>query len=897
MKTVHNRLMGSSGGKGCSSGKISARMLRKGLMIVLIVLAFSGLKVRGQGVGISEVNITPDPSSILELRSVQRGLLIPRMTTAQRLAISSPAAGLIVYDTDTKSFWYFDGIWKTVPASLAGGPNQLLGMNAAGTQNEFKTLVGTGNQVYVTHAPGSITLSLPQDIHTGANITFNSLILSSLLPNAGVYTDNNSRLTTTPPTTGIIGYWTRTGNILSPANADDNVTTSGNIYTTGDGNIYTAGTGAITSAGLLSGLSGAAINGATSITGPTNITGITGIIGALTVSGGIINLNDNSNYDTRINTGSSTGNVVIGNAGSSLYLPKFTTAGVLHNDATGLVSSGLIVNDDIQDGTIDLTQKVTGVLPIANGGTNSGTALSGQSIMISNGSAIVQGEAGTTTTVLHGNASGAPYYAKVDLVNDIAGTLPVGNGGTGLTTFGGNNTVLFTSSPDVLTWVPASTAPGQFLQTTTAGGAPTWKSVLDVANGGTGLSSITSNNLIYGNGTGAVNLLAPSGTAGSLLMESVTGAPVWSTLNGLPSTSGILQVQNGGTGFDNTFSNGQLLIGNSLGTLSRNTLTGTNNQVNVVNGDGTITLSLPQDIHTGAEPVFLGMTLSGLTPNAGVYTDGSSKLTTTPPSSGILGYWTRDAVSGTLSPSNSGDHIMTSGDIYTTDNGTITSAGLLTGQSGATITGATTISGGIINLNDNSNYDTRINTGSSTGNVVIGNAGSSLYLPKFTTAGVLHNDATGLVSSGLIVNDDIQDGTIDLTQKVTGVLPIANGGTNNGSLAVTDGGVIYTDGTKMMNTGAGTAGQILRSTGAGAPVWSTPSFPNTANNGKLMIGDGTNWVETDATYPSSTTAYQLLYSSAENTVTGLPTSNNGVLITDGTGVPSISSTLPLAVQG
>ncbi|HOK75156.1 MAG TPA: hypothetical protein PLS74_08545, partial [Bacteroidales bacterium] len=114
-------------------------------------------------------------------------------------------------------------------------------------------------------------------------------------------------------------------------------------------------------------------------------------------------------------------------------------------------------------------------------------------------------------------------------------------------------------------------------------------------------------------------------------------------------------------------------------------------------------------------------------------------------------------------------------------------------------------------------------------------------------------------------------GTIDLTQKVTGVLPIANGGTNNGSLAVTDGGVIYTDGTKMMNTGAGTAGQILRSTGAGAPVWSTPSFPNTANNGKLMIGDGTNWVETDATYPSSTTAYQLLYSSAENTVTGLPT--------------------------
>lgn len=50
---------------------------------------------------------------------------------------------------------------------------------------------------------------------------------------------------------------------------------------------------------------------------------------------------------------------------------------------------------------------------IANGGTNSATALSGSSIMISNGSAIVQGTLGTTTTVLHGNAAGAPTYSAV----------------------------------------------------------------------------------------------------------------------------------------------------------------------------------------------------------------------------------------------------------------------------------------------------------------------------------------------------------------------------------------------------------------------------------------------------------------------------------------------------
>ena len=47
---------------------------------------------------------------------------------------------------------------------------------------------------------------------------------------------------------------------------------------------------------------------------------------------------------------------------------------------------------------------------------------------------------------------------------------------------------------------------------------------------------------------------------------------------------------------------------------------------------------------------------------------------------------------------------------------------------------------------------------------------------------------------------------------------------------------------------------------------------------------------------TTTTVSQLLYSSATNTVAGLATGNNGVLITSGTGVPSISSTIPSATQ-
>ncbi|MBN4062205.1 collagen-like protein, partial [Bacteroidales bacterium AH-315-I05] len=52
-----------------------------------------------------------DVSSILEITSIAKGILIPRMTTAQRdPGIASPAQGLLVYDIDTDSFWFYDGL-------------------------------------------------------------------------------------------------------------------------------------------------------------------------------------------------------------------------------------------------------------------------------------------------------------------------------------------------------------------------------------------------------------------------------------------------------------------------------------------------------------------------------------------------------------------------------------------------------------------------------------------------------------------------------------------------------------------------------------------------------------------------------------------------------------------
>lgn len=60
-----------------------------------------------QGVGINVNGTTPDPSAGLDVNFVNKGLLPPRLTTAQRNAISSPANGLIVFNTETNCMEYY----------------------------------------------------------------------------------------------------------------------------------------------------------------------------------------------------------------------------------------------------------------------------------------------------------------------------------------------------------------------------------------------------------------------------------------------------------------------------------------------------------------------------------------------------------------------------------------------------------------------------------------------------------------------------------------------------------------------------------------------------------------------------------------------------------------------
>ena len=60
-------------------------------------------------VAINTDDSPPDQSAILDVQSETKGLLVPRMTTTQRGLINLPATGLLVFDTNHESFWYYNG--------------------------------------------------------------------------------------------------------------------------------------------------------------------------------------------------------------------------------------------------------------------------------------------------------------------------------------------------------------------------------------------------------------------------------------------------------------------------------------------------------------------------------------------------------------------------------------------------------------------------------------------------------------------------------------------------------------------------------------------------------------------------------------------------------------------
>lgn len=86
-------------------------------------------------------------------------------------------------------------------------------------------------------------------------------------------------------------------------------------------------------------------------------------------------------------------------------------------------------------------------------------------------------------------------------------------------------------------------------------------------------------------------------------------------------------------------------------------------------------------------------------------------------------------------------------------------------------------------------------------------------------------------------------------------------------------------------------GDVVVGTGA-SPTWDNLALGTV---GKILRSNGTDLLYSTATFADTYTASNLLYSNGANTVTGLATTNSGILITNGTGVPSIATDIPTAI--
>ena len=99
------------------------------------VLNSSNIFNNGSSIGIGTV--APNSSAALEVNSTTKGFLLPTMTQTQRNAISTPATGLLIYQSDnTPGFYYYNGsAWSAIVGAGGGG--------ATGYSSTANTLIYT----------------------------------------------------------------------------------------------------------------------------------------------------------------------------------------------------------------------------------------------------------------------------------------------------------------------------------------------------------------------------------------------------------------------------------------------------------------------------------------------------------------------------------------------------------------------------------------------------------------------------------------------------------------------------------------------------------------------------------------------------------------------------------
>jgi hypothetical protein len=152
--------------------------LKFNLKSAATVLLFSqSFFAAAQSVGVSNTAITPHTSSIMELRATNKGFLPPRMATAQRDLISSPAVGLMIYNTTTSQLnFYTSSGWRATDDVYAAANANTSGvgifLNDSAYTLRFKGVGAASGKIAVASNTANNTIDL--DVNE-SNLSLNNI--------------------------------------------------------------------------------------------------------------------------------------------------------------------------------------------------------------------------------------------------------------------------------------------------------------------------------------------------------------------------------------------------------------------------------------------------------------------------------------------------------------------------------------------------------------------------------------------------------------------------------------------------------------------------------------------------------------------------------------------------
>lgn len=137
-------------------------------LVILLLCLSSGAVYAQNNSGIGTT--LPDASALLDIEGTSQGMLTPRLTNAQRNAITSPATGLLIFQTDntateSSQFYYWDG-WRWIPWGMyedlwyiTGNSGTTAGTNFLGTRDSMAMVQKTNSQERLRlYAAGDIAI-------------------------------------------------------------------------------------------------------------------------------------------------------------------------------------------------------------------------------------------------------------------------------------------------------------------------------------------------------------------------------------------------------------------------------------------------------------------------------------------------------------------------------------------------------------------------------------------------------------------------------------------------------------------------------------------------------------------------------------------------------------------